>query len=118
MDKMLEQLKQALRKAGAKTQVVAADNKVRPGIAAVQEMLHHDPVLGEEPHLFVSDKCPQLIQEFANYRYRSHRNIEGEYVDEVVKESDHCLDSARYAIHTRFFSRTPALMSSSGGGFQ
>jgi hypothetical protein len=118
MDKMLEQLKQALRKVGAKTQVVAADNKVRPGIAAVQEMLHHDPVLGEEPHLFVSDKCPQLIQEFANYRYRSHRNIEGEYVDEVVKESDHCLDSARYAIHTRFFSRTPALMSSSGGGFQ
>lgn len=117
LDKYLEQLKQALRKVGAKTQVVAADNRVRPGISAVQEMLHYDPVLREEPHLFVVDKCPQLIAEFANYRYRAHRNIEGEYVDEVVKQNDHLLDSLRYATMTRFFARGANGFSSSGGGF-
>lgn len=97
--------------------VVAANNKVRPGISSVQEMLHFDEGLKEEPHLFVSEDCPYLIDEFPQYRRVAVKGSEDEFEEEIVKEHDHCLDPTRYVIHTHFFSRPDRRRREEGPGW-
>ena len=64
--------------------------------------MHHDEVLGESSRLFVSKSCAWFRKEISAYRYRPHRSIADEFVDEPMKEEDHVLDAARYAIHSHF----------------
>ena len=97
----IRQLEYALQ-GGGRAHVAAANNEVRPGIALVREFVHHDEVLGEPARLFVLNRCETLRREFGSYRYRKHRTIEEEFVDEPVKEDDHCLDAARYALASHF----------------
>lgn len=106
----LRQLEAVLRDECAKlgmprAHVIQGDNRVSPGISAVQDFLHHDEVLGEPARLQVMPACPQLIAAFPSYRWSSHRGIEGEFVDQVVKTNDHELDAVRYALFTHFYGR-------------
>ena len=114
-----------LRKALAKLEgrygnpkVVAANNKVRPGISSVQEMLHFDEMLKEEPRLYVvGEDCPHLVEEFPAYRRIAVKGTEDEFEEEIVKENDHCLDSCRYFTHTHFFSRPDRRRREEGAGW-
>lgn len=109
---LLRQLQQALATVDNRVQVIAGDNRVGPGIAAVQGFLHYDDILKEPPRLFVARTCPWLIKEFGTYRYPANRKFEGqdgeEFDDKPVKESDHVLDSLRYLCLTHFFRRRRA----------
>lgn len=97
----IRQLSRALE-GGGRAVVSAANNEVRPGIATVREFVHYDEVLGEPPRLLVHSACENLRREFGSYRYRKHRTVEEEFVDEPVKHDDHSLDSLRYCLHSHF----------------
>ncbi len=97
----IRQLRNAL--AGTRASVVPADNQVRPGIAAVQQMMHHAPELGEPPRLRVHESCRWLRDEVASYRWKSHPSIEDEFTDEPMKIRDHSLDALRYGIFSDLY---------------
>lgn len=99
----LRQLRNALAGSDDRPEVVEADNQVKPGIAAVQTLLHHDPVIGDPPRLLVHERCKWLRTEIADYRWRAHRTIEDEFTDEPVKQADHAVDGLRYAVFTHFY---------------
>lgn len=100
----LSQLAGALQGVG-RARVVPADNRVGPGIAAVQAFLHYDDVLLERPRLQVSRACPWLIKEMGAYKYGAVRGTEDDFVEVPVKKDDHCVDPLRYCLHTHFYSR-------------
>lgn len=95
----LRQLENALR-SGGRGDVVPANNERAPGIATVREFMHYDEVLKEPPRLRVMRSCTVFRGELAAYRYRAHRTVEDEFVDEPVKVNDHLCDAGRYAMHT------------------
>jgi hypothetical protein len=88
-----------------RTKVVPADNRVSPGISAVQSFMHFDDVLGEKPRFFVLNTCKQYIGEVESYRWVANPKTEDEFEDRPVKHNDHLNDSCRYALHTHFFSK-------------
>lgn len=116
--KYLDNLRGVLRRAcegtTMQTSVFAADNKVRPGISAIQELLHYNSSFNEEPHLFVYEKCEMTRKEFGSYRFRSVKGVDDTFIEEVVKEEDHLIDCARYATYTRLFSRSHATRTIAG----
>lgn len=102
----LRQLANALSGGGSNT-VLPARNEVRPGIAALRELMHPMPSIGEGPELYampprfrVLGGCEYFLSEVGSYRYRTHSTRPEEFTDQVVKEDDHVLDAVRYAVHT------------------
>lgn len=101
----LRQLSDVLYSEPGRTKVVPADNRVSPGISAVQSFMHFDDVLGEKPRFFVLDTCNQLIGEIESYRWAANPKTEDEFEDRPVKHNDHLCDALRYGCHTHFFSK-------------
>jgi hypothetical protein len=101
------QLRQVVQGIDNRVEVIPGDNKIGPGIAAVQTFMHYDDVCKEPPRLFVGRNCPWLIKEMGSYRYPANRKFEGqegeEYDDKPVKGNDHAADSLRYGIFTHFY---------------
>lgn len=100
----IKQLDRALTGGGSHN-VVSAKNQVRPGISTVRDLLHHsmmqDDVGPEDlPRLHVVESCRALRGEFGSYRYKSHPRSSDDFLEEPVKENDHCLDALRYALFT------------------
>ena len=50
--------------------------------------------VNNNPHLYVSDRCKNLLKEFRQYKWQ--KNSSGK--DKPQKKHDHALDSLRYAI--------------------
>ena len=69
--------------------IVNAPNDVREGINATAAWL-------EQPHLYISDRCPELIRELGAYVWDEAAAARGE--DKPVKRYDHGMDSMRYGV--------------------
>jgi hypothetical protein len=83
------------------------NNDVNSGITRIREYMQINPNNGEPSLYIFKDKCPNLVQELRNYRYKEYteeqaktRNVS----EDVVKKNDHCVDSLRYMIMTRPFN--------------
>ena len=74
--------------------VVDAENAVLDGIRQVSSLL------GGEVPLRVSDRCVGFIQEVAGYAWDIKATARGE--DRPLKQHDHSMDAARYAIMEAF----------------
>jgi len=98
------QLAEVLHAIDPRVKVLPADNRVGPGIAAVQQHLHYDDLLKEPPRLRVARSCAWSIKEFASYRWAGARGREDEFEDKPVKAMDHCLDAGRYGLYTHLYS--------------
>jgi hypothetical protein len=105
----LTQLQEAVSGVDPSARVVAADNKVSPGISAVQTFMHHDAFLKEEPRFRVLNTCKTFIREVENYRWATAAGATEDdddgFEDRPVKKEDHVLDGSRYGIFTHFFSK-------------
>lgn len=101
----LRQLADVLQSEPGRPKVVPADNRISPGISAVQSFMHFDDVMSEKPRLFVLDTCKQLIGEHESYRWAANPKTEDEFEDRPVKQNDHLCDAERYLVHTHFFSK-------------
>jgi hypothetical protein len=100
----IRQLQQALRGARGNPRVVAADNEIRPGISAVQQLMHHDPVLDEPPRLLVHESCKWTCKEMEVYRWKPVRGTDNEYTDEPLKTSEiQALDALRYGAYSHLW---------------
>jgi hypothetical protein len=64
----------------------------------------------------VSRKCPRTIEEFGKYRRKRDPRNADKFLDEIEDKNNHCMDSVRYPIFSRFGgpSRT---RTESGAGF-
>lgn len=87
----LRQLQNALADVDNTARVVPADNRLSPGISAVQGFIHYDDILKEPPRLHVMDTCRRTIAEFNSYRWAANPRSEDEYEDRPNKVNDHCL---------------------------
>jgi hypothetical protein len=101
----LRQLQNALYDVDTSTKVIPADNRVSPGISAVQSFLHYDDTLREPPRFFVLDECKRTIAGFNAYRWAANPKSEDSYEDRPMKVNDHEVDSARYLTHTHFYGK-------------
>ena len=72
-----------------------ADKAVMTGIQAVQKRLC--PAGDGRPRLMVSRRCPNLINEFYEYRWEDHRDGRNDR-EEPRKEHDHAMDAMRYMV--------------------
>lgn len=109
---LLRQLADVLSNVTRAAEVVAADNRVGPGISTVQAFMHFDHDLGEPPRLRVLDSCKVLIDEFGKYSWASTRGRsdaaedDGDtYEEKPRKVNDHCVDSVRYLTHSHFYGK-------------
>lgn len=109
---LLRQLADALEEVDNRVLVIPADNRVGPGISAVQSFVHYDDVLGEPPRFFVADSCKYLIDEMGKYSWANARgrgeNTEDSgdaYEEKPRKVNDHAVDAARYALFSHFFKK-------------
>lgn len=98
------QLAEVVHSVDPRARVLPADNRVGPGIAAVQQHLHFDDMLGEPPRLHVLSSCKWTIKEFGSYRWAGVRGSEEDLEDRPVKSMDHAMDAVRYGIHTHLYS--------------
>jgi PBSX family phage terminase large subunit len=73
--------------------VIDADNDVLEGVHLFSTLL-------EEGTLKVCQPCRNLIGEFTSYVWDETAQKRG--VDKPLKQHDHCIDAARYALYTRF----------------
>ena len=69
----------------------AAENAVLPGIGTLASLI-------TDGLLIVTDRCMGFVDEVTEYVWDAKASAEGN--DEPVKEKDHSLDAARYAIHS------------------
>lgn len=74
--------------------VMDAENEVLPGIRYVGQLITNGTFK-------VCSNCVETIKEFSNYLWDSKASLRGE--DKPIKQSDHLLDSIRYALYTHFF---------------
>jgi hypothetical protein len=100
----IKQLGRALE-GGGENYVVAAKNQVRPGIATMRDLMHHGAMQADSgpedaPRLLVHESCKHLRRELGAYRYKSHPRAEDIFLEDPVKEEDHCIDAVRYACFT------------------
>jgi len=78
-----------LAKRGVRTRRAKKD--ILPGIRTVEEHLR---ILGNgKPRLFISPKCPRLIQELETYQWGAHGKPK-------ETQDDHAVDAVRYFLHT------------------
>lgn len=82
-----------------------AANDVMKGINTVQNLI-------SSHHLLVTDRCTRFLGEVSEYVYDSKKADEGE--EEPVKENDHWLDAARYAIYSTRGTWWPVLKRAYG----
>lgn len=75
--------------------VMDADNDVLSGIRFLSSALSNGTIK-------IMRCCKNLIREFQTYRWDEKVSLKG--FDKPIKEWDHCLDSARYAIFSHFRS--------------
>ena len=73
-----------------------AENEVLDGIRQVAKYLNNGT-------LKICRSCDELIKEFQSYVWDSKCAISG--IDKPLKQSDHLLDSARYALYSHFFNK-------------
>lgn len=78
--------------AGLKAQ--AADNRVLPGIQAVQNRLA-DVGGGQRPLLVVHERCAHTLTEFDQYQWAENQHG---IKDAPLKTNDHTMDALRYAV--------------------
>lgn len=79
-----------------------AENEVLDGIRLVGKYLNNGT-------LKICRKCDNLIKEFQSYVWDPKCAKTG--VDKPLKQSDHCLDSLRYALFTHFFGKEGSRMT-------
>lgn len=101
----LRQLQRVLSEIDSSARVVPADNRISPGVSAVQSFIHYDDILKEPARLFVLNTCVNTIAGFNGYRWASKPKTEDEYEDKPVKANDHEVDAARYLTFTHFFGK-------------
>lgn len=108
---------------------IAAQNDVRAGINRVKEYLKIDPTryhpfLKDEegeprqgaPRLYIFPQCENLIEEIAQYRWKTYSgkmlaNVDRDDPKEApVKRKDNAVDTLRYGIMSR--PQSPSLMAS------
>jgi PBSX family phage terminase large subunit len=78
------------------TNLYDAENEVLDGIRLVSKYLNNGT-------LKVCKKCDPLIKEFQSYVWDSKSQQTG--IDKPLKQSDHAVDSVRYALYTHFFNK-------------
>lgn len=121
---LLRQLADALGDVDNRTLVVPADNRVGPGISAVQQFLHFDDYLKEPPRFFVSDQCKHLVDEFGKYSWATGRGRKADdddgdtYEERPLKINDHALDATRYATFSHFFGKKRAAVGRNDAGHE
>ncbi|MGK3981326.1 hypothetical protein WMF38_57545 [Sorangium sp. So ce118] len=101
----LRQLQNALADVDNTARVVPADNRLSPGISAVQGFIHYDDILKEPPRLFVLDTCRRMIAGLNGYRWATNPKAEDSYEDRPMKVNDHECDALRYATFTHFYGK-------------
>ncbi|MET9797412.1 PBSX family phage terminase large subunit [Nocardiopsis alba] len=80
-----------LRRDNIPGSIQKANNRVSDGIRTVSSLLNSN-------QLFVHRSCSNLIREFPSYAWDPRYQAMGE--DRPLKENDHALDSARYAVYS------------------
>lgn len=92
------------KRVGAKIQDV--DNSIEAGVDAVANKLVIRELEGEPVRryasLYVSPKCKNLIREFGLYRRKRNPRNPEEILESIVDKDNHCMDSLRYPILSRF----------------
>ena len=73
---------------------IQADNRVNPGIQAVQARLVVR--VDHKPRLFIHPDCGNVVTEFEQYQWATKRD--GTTRDMPVKVNDHAMDALRYAL--------------------
>lgn len=105
----LTQLQEVLSGVDSRAKVVGADNKVSPGISAVQSFMHSNDLLGEPPRFRVLDTCKSFLREVENYRWATAAGTTEDdddgFEDRPIKRGDDVMDAVRYAIFTHFYSK-------------
>jgi PBSX family phage terminase large subunit len=71
-----------------------AKNDVLPGIRYVSQLLTNGTFK-------ICCNCTETLKEFTNYLWDSRATKKGK--DQPIKQSDHCLDSIRYAMFSHFY---------------
>ena len=112
---------EALRK-GAGIRVEQVNNAIEDGVSAVADRLSIRRIdRGEQEErrfakLYVSSKCKALIREMSQYRYVPDTKNEDVFLERIEDKHNHCEDSIRYPLLSRFGgpSRT---RSESGAGW-
>lgn len=74
--------------------IVSANNEVLGGINSVSTLLSDDRLK------ILKVACPETIKEIVSYIWDAKKQLLGE--DAPVKEHDHCMDAARYPVHTAY----------------
>lgn len=90
---------------GAGLRIVAANNAILDGVATVADTLlvrQRPEPLGEWSQLFVHPDCKHTIHEFGMYRRRRESRGSDLFSEDIEDKHNHCMDAARYALHTHF----------------
>jgi len=111
------------QKAGARVQDV--DNSIEAGISAVANKLAIRRADGASEaasevrwaNLYVSRKCPRTIEEFGKYRRKRDPRNTDKFLDDVEDKHNHCMDSTKYPLLSRFGGPNRS-RSESGPGWQ
>lgn len=88
--------------------VEPAKNSIEDGVMAVADRLvpRLDPsdMSGKRrvSRLYISPKCKMLIEEMGKYKRRRDPKNPDRILEDIVDADNHCCDSARYAIFSRF----------------
>ena len=104
-------LKAALAAAGLPCRAQAADNAVAAGIQTVTSLLapRGDGTRG----LYVDPHCAATIAEYGSYCYATADKARRDPAEQPLKQGDHAMDAARYALHTELAgaARTEAYLA-------
>jgi hypothetical protein len=89
-------------------QAEGANNAREDGVAAVADRMAPRPDPNDKEgkrkfaRLYVAPKCKELIGEIGKYRRRRDPKNPDRILDEIEDGNDHCNDSLRYALFSRF----------------
>ncbi len=91
-----------LRNAGCNAR--AADNDIQAGVGRVADLLFKRTASEgtEWARLYVHPRCTNTIWEFQNYRRKRDPADRERYLEAIQDKSNHSMDSARYALISRF----------------
>lgn len=70
---------------------VAGNNSVTDGIKRINGLFG-------QHKLFITDRCPTLLDELASYSWDAKASAKG--IDQPIKQDDHAVDALRYAVMT------------------
>ncbi len=94
----IEKLARVLDGAMLDARARPADNRITPGIQTLTRLLamRGDGTRG----LYVDPACVNTIAEFGSYQYATKEASVRNADEKPVKQNDHAMDAARYALHT------------------